>query len=162
MDAAVILMLQLLCLSSVFRSSGILRKGRVRFGNPLSYSLFGLQRCQPCPTASTKRSLTLSRSVLLGKRESYRERQGWFPVLVNHISVQFPSVLFGNGRMTGVIYHTDWKRLWEKEFEFFWKWVDSPLWWIIKRRSFSRGRWVTPRHASLFSPFHWLAQSLKV
>lgn len=39
--------------------------------------------------------------------ERYRERQSLFPVLVNHISVQFPSVLFGNGGMTGVIYHTD-------------------------------------------------------
>lgn len=67
----------------------------------LGFSAFSL------PTASAMRSLTLSRSVLLGKRQSYRERQSLFPVLVNHISVQFPSVLFGNGGMTGVIYHTD-------------------------------------------------------
>lgn len=56
---------------------------------------------------SYDRALTLSRSALVGKRTSDRERESLFPVLVNHISVQFPSVLFGNGGMTGVIYHTD-------------------------------------------------------
>lgn len=56
---------------------------------------------------SYDRALTLSRSALVGKRTNDRERESLFPVLVNHISVQFPSVLFGNGRMTGVIYHTD-------------------------------------------------------
>jgi len=56
---------------------------------------------------SYDRALTLSRSALVGKGTSDRERESLFPVLVNHISVQFPSVLFGNGGMTGVIYHTD-------------------------------------------------------
>lgn len=88
------------------REGGREREGRVHFGNPLSIPFLGFSAVS-LPTASTMRALTLSRSVLLGKRESYRERQSLFPVLVNHISVQFPSVLFGNDGMTGVIYHTD-------------------------------------------------------
>lgn len=104
-DASVLLMLWLLCLSSAIRRERE-REGRVHFGNPLSIPYLGFSAVS-LPAASAMRALTLSRSVLLGKRESYRERQSLFPVLVNHISVQFPSVLFGSGGMTGVIYHTD-------------------------------------------------------
>lgn len=103
--------------------------------------LFRFSQCLSPSAELSAWALTLSRSVLLGKRRSNRERESLFPVLVNHISVQFPSVLFGNGGMTGVIYHKGWKRLWEKRF-----WI---VWILLSGGSlntgvFQRGIWVVP------------------
>lgn len=97
--------LPLAALSSVIRSFFFESRGSVPFRNLLSFPYLGFSAISLRRRLAT-RALTLSRSVLLGEGENYRERQSLFPVLVNHISVQFPSVLFGSSGMTGVIYHS--------------------------------------------------------